>query len=158
MKQEFVDLGLPSGILWSKRNVKLANKKHFTHYEIPLIEYITGYNVPSKEDFEELIKLCKWEWKTIGRTIGYKVTGPNGKSIFLSPAGYHYSTSLLCVGYFGYYWSTTYYGSSNACGLRFGSSSSNSAYFLRIHNSSKIVSYDYRDCSLSIRLIKRKRI
>ena len=144
MKQEFVDLGLPSGTLWGKRNVKIANKKHFTHYEIPLIEYITGYNVPSKEDFEELINLCKWEWKTIGRTKGYKVTGPNGKSIFLSSAGYCYDNSLYSVGSLGYYWSTKY------------DCSNNDAYSLSFYNSSKNVSrYLGRRYGLSIRLIKR---
>lgn len=144
MKQEFIDLGLPSGTLWAKRNVKIANKKHFTHYEIPLIEYITGYDVPSKEDFEELIKLCKWEWKTIGHTKGYKITGPNGKSIFISSAGYCYDNSLYSVGSLGYYWSTKY------------DCSNNDAYSLGFYNSSKNVSrYFGRRYGLSIRLIKR---
>lgn len=145
MKQEFIDLGLPSGTLWAKRNVKIANKKHFTHYEIPLIEYITGYNVPSKEDFEELINLCKWEWKTIGRTIGYKVTGPNGKSIFLSPAGYCSGTSLNSARSFGFYWSTRY-------------RSSSLAYCLYFDSSSEGMGSSYRYYGFSIRLIKRKRV
>lgn len=143
-KIEFIDLGLPSGTLWAKHNVKLANKKHFTHYEIPLIEYITGYNVPAEEDFEELINLCKWEWKTIGHTKGYKVTGPNGKSIFLSSAGCCYGTSLYCAGSTGCYWSTKY------------DSNNNDAYSLCFNNSSKNVNYYYgRNHGLSIRLIKR---
>lgn len=142
MKQEFVDLGLPSGILWAKRNVKIANKKHFTHYEIPLIEYITGYNVPSKEDFEELINLCKWEWKTIGRTKGYVVTGLNGNHIFLHAAGYYGGTSLGGSGSYGFYWSTRYYYSSRAYSLYFSSGS----HYMR----------DYgRYCDFSVRLIKR---
>lgn len=141
MKQEFVDLGLPSGTLWSKHNVKIANKKHFTHYEISLIEYITGYNVPSKEDFEELINHCKWEWKTIGRTKGYKVTGPNGNSIFLSASGCCSGTSLYGAGSNGIYWSSRY-------------SSSGYAYFLYFSSSDKDVSDDGRYYGFSVRLVK----
>ena len=65
MKQEFVDLGLPSGTLWAKHNVKIANKKHFTHSQaIKIAEYL-HYNLPSKENFEELINLCKcYYWST----------------------------------------------------------------------------------------------
>ena len=141
MKQEFVDLGLPSGTLWAKHNVKIANKKHFTHYEIPLVEYITGYNVPSKEDFEELIDLCKWEWKTIGRTKGYKVTGPNGNHIFLHAADFDNGTSLCGTESLGYYWST-------ACTPGY------CAYYLRIHSSGMYMYNLYKYYGLSIRLIK----
>ena len=141
MKQEFVDLGLPSGTLWAKRNVKIANKKHFTHYEISLIEYITGYNVPSKEDFEELINLCKWEWKTIGRTKAYVVTGPNGNHIFLHAAGYCDGSSLYSAGSYGFYWSTRY-------------NSSNSAYYLNFDSSYNDMSHDDRYYGFSVRLVK----
>lgn len=145
MKQEFVDLGLPSGTLWGKRNVKIANKKHFTHYEIPLVEYITGYNVPSYEDFEELINLCKWEWKTIGRTKGYKVTGSNGNHIFLPAIGLYDGTSLSYSGTFGYCWSTEHIDPGYA-------------YFLFFSSNSECISYGSRLYSLSIRLIKHKRV
>lgn len=142
MKQEFVDLGLPSGILWAKHNVKIANKKHFTHYEIPLIEYITGYNVPAEEDFEELINLCKWEWKTIGRTKGCKVTGPNGNYIFLHAADFDNGISLYDAEPLGYYWSTTHNSGYSAC-------------YLRFHSSGKYMYNLGKYYGLSIRLIKR---
>lgn len=145
MKQEFVDLGLPSGTLWAKHNVKIANKKHFTHYEIPLIEYITSYNVSSKEDFEELINLCKWEWKTIGRTKGYVVTGPNGNHIFLHAAGRYKNTTLNFSGVCGFYWSADYSNTSNAYCLGFGSKD-------------KAMSIYYRYYGRSIRLVKRKSV
>ena len=35
---------------------------------------------------------------------GYKVTGPNGNSIFLPAAGWIQGSSLLEVGERGYYW------------------------------------------------------
>ena len=45
------------------------------------------WRLPTKEEFQELIDNCEWEWtKESGSYWGYKVTGPNGNSIFL-PAG-----------------------------------------------------------------------
>lgn len=41
------------------------------------------WKMPTKEDFEDLIKNCNWDWKTIEGVQGALVTGPNGKSIFL---------------------------------------------------------------------------
>ena len=143
MKQEFVDLGLPSGTLWAKHNVKIANKKHFTHSQaIKIAEYL-HYNLPSKENFEELINLCKWKWmKLFGRVTGYKVTGPNGNYIFLSTAGFCFGTSLLNAGSYGYCWSTRF-------------SSSDRAYVLGFSSNGKSMYYGSRYCGLSIRLIKR---
>ena len=45
-----------------------------------------GYaRVPTRSEFEELLNYCDWTWiddKLYGLT-GWKITGPNGKSIFL---------------------------------------------------------------------------
>ncbi|MDE6720865.1 MAG: DUF1566 domain-containing protein, partial [Bacteroidaceae bacterium] len=38
---------------------------------------------------------------------GYKVTGPNGNSIFLPAAGCRYGASLASAGDYGLYWSST---------------------------------------------------
>lgn len=145
MKQEFVDLGLSSGTLWAKHNVQIRNRKHFTHFEVPLLEDITGYNVPSKEDFEELLEECVWKWTIIGHTRGYRVTGPNGKSIFLSAAGLYNGGLLYGVKYIGYYWSTRYFSGSTM-------------YHLRFDNSGKGMYYTSRLCNFSVRLINRKRV
>jgi hypothetical protein len=40
---------------------------------------------------------------------GYKVTGPNGNSIFLPAAGYLYEGTLYNAGSYGYYWSSSLY-------------------------------------------------
>lgn len=44
--------------------------------------------MPDKEDFEELISTCKWSWTTYKGCNGYKVTGPNGHSIFFPAVGF----------------------------------------------------------------------
>lgn len=42
--------------------------------------------MPSAYEMEELIHKCTWTWTKMKGIEGYKVTGPNGNSIFL-PAG-----------------------------------------------------------------------
>ena len=144
MKQEFIDLGLPSGTLWAKHNVKVGNRRHFTHYEIPLLQQVCGVEVPSVDDFKELHDKCTWKWMKIGKIAGYKVTGPNGNSIFLSAAGDCNGASLYGSGSDGYYWSTECLSSSSAYSLYFGSSS-------------KSMNSSSRYCGQSIRAIKHKK-
>lgn len=53
---------------------------------------------------EELANNCTWTWTT----IGYKVTGGNGKSIFLPACGIHIASSFEYGGNRGLYWSSSY--------------------------------------------------
>ena len=63
--------------------------------------------MPTVAEFEELCNKCKWTWTSQGRHKGYKVTGPNGNSIFLPAAGWRDGTDSNYVGEYGYYWSGT---------------------------------------------------
>ena len=45
------------------------------------------WRMPSREEFQELLDLCRWTWTTVGDLSGCQVTGPNGLSIFLPAAG-----------------------------------------------------------------------
>jgi len=47
-----------------------------------------AWRMPTKEDCEELMSECGWEWISHNFQKGYKVTGPNGNSIFLPTTGY----------------------------------------------------------------------
>ncbi len=81
------------------------------------------WRMPTKAEFSELITNCTWAWTTQNEVNGYKVTGPNGNSIFLPAAGYRDGSSLGYAGSDGFYWSSTP-GSyaNNAYGLSFDSS------------------------------------
>ena len=65
--------------------------------------------MPSLEQHKELLEQCTWEWTTLNGTNGYKVTGPNGNSIFLPAAGYRNVDELYSTGSDGYYWSRSLY-------------------------------------------------
>ena len=77
--------------------------------------------MPTKAEFQELKDRCTWTWTTYNGINGYKVTGPNGNSIFLPAAGSRYGTELGTRGSSGDYWSGSFHESiqSNAYELFF---------------------------------------
>jgi len=81
---KFVDLGLPSGTLWSTDFEKEGEEIMYLPYEDA-----EKYDIPTKEQFNELLELCKWEFKYISSTSReYTCIGPNGNHIVFSSRGY----------------------------------------------------------------------
>lgn len=80
-----------------------------TSYDIARAKWGGDWRIPTKNEMEELISKCKWTLVTYRKVKGFKVTGPNGNSIFMpltgsdpktvSPGGYgitgNYWTSCL---------------------------------------------------------------
>ncbi|MBR2167396.1 MAG: protein kinase [Paludibacteraceae bacterium] len=124
----YVDLGLPSGTLWKTRNeddaitFKQAQKKY-------------GINLPTKAQWEELVKYCSWslvdngsweqmsedgsQWAHMGDEPYYVVKGKNSQYITLPFEGYVDEDGGLCVacggigGIGGYYYSSTSVGKND---------------------------------------------
>jgi hypothetical protein len=67
----------------------------------------SGWRMPTKGEFQELVNNCTWTWTTQNGKYGYKATGPNGQSIFLPVAGYCSGDTLYRDGELGDYWSST---------------------------------------------------
>ncbi len=76
-------------------------------YDVARAKWGGSWRLPTETEFGELRDKCKWEWTTQNGKKGYKVTGPNGNSIFLPAAGFRYWSSLFDAGEYGYYWSST---------------------------------------------------
>ena len=89
-----------------------------------------SWRMPTLAEFGELINNCTWTWTTQNGHNGYRVTGPNGNSIFLPAAGHRHGSSSDYVGSLGDYWSSTPDESNtqDACGLVFGSGNRNAFY------------------------------
>ena len=66
-----------------------------------------NWRMPTVEEYQELIDNCTWTWTTQNGNRGYKVTGPNGNSIYLPAAGYRHDDKLDFDGGGGCYWSST---------------------------------------------------
>ena len=140
--QQYVDLGLESGTLWKDQN----EKGFYTYQEA---ERNFGNSMPTAPQLNELVNTCVWEWTD----NGYKITGPNGKSIFLPAEGYYScgaDPKLKRVGTSGQYWSKTmtdYIMANNPEDWDF-------PYCLTINSESKSVHYNNPECcKFTIRLV-----
>jgi hypothetical protein len=65
------------------------------------------WRMPTLEEQEELRDNCTWTQTLQNGVDGYKVTGPNGNSIFLPFAGYMDGGVLYLAGELGGYWSSS---------------------------------------------------
>jgi hypothetical protein len=114
---EYVDLGLPSGILWATCNVGASKPEEFGDYfawgetitksnytstnynyssaptTLPLdrdaanVNWGDDWRIPTEEEFTEL-KNNTWRLIQKNGISGFEITGSNGNSIFLPAAGY----------------------------------------------------------------------
>ena len=65
--------------------------------------------MPTKQEFEDLVDKCEWNWTTQNGMYGYEVRGKGdyaSASIFLPCAGRGDGSSLDYAGSDGYYWSS----------------------------------------------------
>ena len=124
-----VDLGLTSGLKWADCNLGTSsiksNGKYYDHEEYDVVEneWGNGWRTPTKEDFEELIEECEWEWIGNDDAGKYKVEGPNGNYIYLPAAGYRSNNAVTFEkGESGYYATSTLNGWNFIYVLQFTSS------------------------------------
>ncbi len=152
---KYVDLGLPSGTLWAECNIGAKSPADYGDYfawgETSTKEsytektYTVDYNItsldaahdaatanwgehwrmPTAAEQEELHRECTWTWTTFHGKNGYRVTGKNGKSIFLPAAGAVHANKrdwIFPGKGAGYFSSSTYdkgKDRDSACSLRF---------------------------------------
>lgn len=82
-KTEFVDLGLPSGTLWSA-----SYEKHGEGYLYVPYNNAVLFDIPTLEQWNELYTTCKWEYVyTAGLLCRIDCTGPNGHVISFCTSG-----------------------------------------------------------------------
>lgn len=66
-----------------------------TDYDAAHVNLGGGWMMPTNNQINELIDKCTWEWMQIEDINGYRITGPNGNSIFLPAAGQKSNEYLL---------------------------------------------------------------
>ena len=160
---EWVDLGLPSGLKWATCNIGASTPGDYGNYYAwgetrPKSEYTWGdidgnssrdaaranwggsWRMPTKAELQELKDNCTWTWTTQNGHKGYRVTGKNGKSIFLPAAGYRYGATLCYDGEYGDYWSSTPYEGNTV-----------HAYYLYLREGSRSVDWYGRNYGHSVR-------
>jgi len=114
--EEYVDLGLTSGTKWKNVNEKNSADTEHGFYDYNTALNTFGTKMPNKDQWIELDDECTWTWNG----SGYRVVGPNGKSISLPALGFRdCNGNVATVGTYGYYWSFTYSGANGAWFLGF---------------------------------------
>lgn len=118
-----IDLGL--SVCWAAHNIGAKSPEEYGTYfswygyDIATEEWGDGWRMPTVDEGAELIERCTWDWETFNGVTGYKVTGPNGNSIFLPATGWGFSSPgniSTCIE--GNYWLNTFCGYSG-CDLQF---------------------------------------
>lgn len=72
-----------------------------TQFDAATVNLGEGWRMPTKTEMEELKNRCQWEYTKVNNTIGCRITGPNGNSIFIPKiSNYAYSEN---------YWTGTEY-------------------------------------------------
>ncbi len=149
-EHEFVDLGLPSGTLWATCNVGARKPEDYGDYvEMDERDKVTinngdDCNVPSKEQWEELIQNTKSTWMVRNGVKGRSFIARNGASIFLPAAGFHWDYKSHLVGETGSYWSSSLFVEDPTGAWCLGFSSNNDDICL---------GYDAEYVGLSVRLV-----
>ncbi len=131
------DYSSSNSVTYGKNYSDIGGK---SQYDAARANWGGSWRLPTKKELEELENKCTWKWTTQNGVKGYKVTGPNGNSIFLPAAGYRYGSSLFSAGEDGYYWSSTPDGSD-----------SNGAYYLYFDSSYQGVDWYRRYSGRSVR-------
>ena len=111
-----------------------------SRYDAARANWGGSWRLPTKKEYEELKNKCTWKWTTQNGVNGYRVTGPNGNSIFLPAAGCRYGSSLNYAGSYGDYWSSTP-----------SESNSGGACYLSFDSGGHGVNWDYRYSGRSVR-------
>lgn len=75
-------------------------------HDVATVMLGSDWRIPLYEELMELVQHCTWQWIADEAHPGYRVTGPNGNSIFLPAAGIHTGSKLMLNGHEGYYWSS----------------------------------------------------
>ena len=125
--------------------VNIGSNISGTQYDVARAQWGGSWRMPTKAEFQELKERCTWTWTTYNNVNGYKVTGPNGNSIFLPAVGCRLSTKLDYRGSQGYYWSGSLYEGYQS-----------NAYVLSFHSGGRLVDYKWREYGRTVRPVCNK--
>ncbi len=101
--------------------------------DVATVNWGGSWRMPTTEEQYELRDNCTWTWTTLNGVNGYRVTGPNGNSIFLPAAGYCVGRKVSYRGSYGCYWSSSLANSSSAYYLDTSSTSCGWGYDSRCY-------------------------
>ncbi len=98
--------------------VNIGDNISGTQYDVATVKWGNGWRMPTKDEFDELVSKCKFEYYSYkdkkeysnkNLCNGLKITGSNGNAIFMPFDGFYVGTSIgsqspMC---YGFYWSSS---------------------------------------------------
>ena len=93
----------------TKQYIDIGSDIACTQYDAATANLGSDWRMPTRQEMIELKDKCTWEWTQISNVNGYKVTGPNGNTIFLPAAGTIISSSVSDPNEDFYYYSSDRY-------------------------------------------------
>lgn len=96
---DYVDLGLPSGTLWATCNVGASAPEDFGDYFYFLDASYMSAAIPSKAQWEELLRCTTHTCTTLNGVEGLRFMASNGNSLFLPAATDNYDSQLIGIYY-----------------------------------------------------------
>lgn len=99
--------GEPTGKKFTRNINDYPGGKSIVNSDLDMAKFQwgNGWRLPTEGEFRELKEKCIWEYAKDTDVSGYRVTGPNGNTIFLPLAGNMPYSSRQEDGSYGYYWS-----------------------------------------------------
>ena len=100
------------------------------------VNWGSSWRLPTRNQQQELINSCTWQWTTRNGVNGILITGPNGNTMFMPAAGHRNNSSTYGAGSWSRNWSrtvcaTTTGGNDEATYLSFDSSNFRYSNFSR---------------------------
>ena len=99
---------ISSGLLGfkSRKIMKLDAIAGHESYDAARTKWGANWRLPTQREVEELKSKCKWIWTVLGKHQGYRIIGPNKKSIFL-PAKRWLDSVNSVYRIYDVYWTAT---------------------------------------------------
>ena len=134
---------LPSTYGFASTSQNIGNNHDITgtKYDAAHVNMGNAWRMPTYNQMNELLHDCSWEHVTQNSTNGYRVTGPNGNTIFLPDAGMRYSSDLYASNSAGIYMTSTQAGNNSEYAYTLGSYDSNLGIYSS-HTSAPFNSWD----------------
>ena len=69
------------------------------------VQWGPAWRMPTREQQQELVDYCSWQWSFRHGVYGYLLTAPNDSTLFLPAGGYYNGTTCSGFNEMGLYWS-----------------------------------------------------
>ena len=108
----YVDLGLPSGLLWATCNIGADSPEGYGDIlpwgepDVATANWGGSWRVPTLEEMQELCDNTTFTWTNRNGVNGGLFTASNGNSIFFPAAGMSTNGTIYSAGIAGYSWSS----------------------------------------------------